>query len=87
MVLLGLISWILIGAIAGLTARRILPGTPPLGWGSALGAGVGGALFGGLVATILGFGGLAGFDVRAFVVAALGSVLLILVLRTFRLEA
>ncbi len=79
--LLGLLSWILIGLAAGLSAARMLPGEPPLGFGRAALAGLAGALAGGLLATGLGFGGLAGFDLRAFATAALGSVCALLALR------
>lgn len=78
---LGLISWLLIGAAAGLLARRFLGGARPLGWTAPLFVGVGGALVGGLLATALGFGGLAGFDVRALLTAALTATLSLLLLR------
>ena len=84
--LLGLLSWILIGLAAGLSADRMLPGEPPLGQARAALAGVAGALAGGLLATALGFGGLAGFDVRALATATLTSVLGLLLLRYLSLE-
>ncbi len=85
--LLGLLSWILIGLTAGLAARRFLPGQPPLGTVAATLAGLAGALTGGLLATALGFGGLAAFDVRALATATLTSVLGLLLLRYVKLEA
>ena len=86
MLLLGLLSWILIGLAAGLSAARMLPGEPPLGWARASLAGVTGALLGGLLATALGFGGLAAFDLRALATATLASVLALLILRYVSLE-
>ncbi len=83
---LGLLSWILIGLVSGALARR-LPGAPPLGWGALLGTGLLGALAGGLLATALGFGGMAGFDARALVIATLGAMLALLLLRAARLAA
>ena len=80
--LLGLFSWLLIGLAAGALARAFLPGTPRLAWYLALGAGLLGAVLGGTLATALGFGGFAGFDVRALVVATLGAVLVLLLVRT-----
>ncbi len=85
MLLLGLLSWILIGLISGLSAARLLPGEPPLGWGWALSAGVGGALGGGLLATTLGFGGLAAYDLRSLATATLGALLALLLLRFVKL--
>lgn len=86
MLLLGLISWISIGLIAGLLAARLLPGEPPLGWGPAGGVGAAGALGGGLLATALGFGGLAGYDVRSLATATLSAALALLWLRGGRLD-
>ncbi len=85
--LLGLLSWLAIGILAGLSASRMLPGTPPLGRVTATLAGLGGALAGGLLATALGFGGMAAFDPRALVTATLGAVLCLLLLRHFTLAA
>ncbi len=82
---LGLLSWLAIGLIAGLSASRMLPGAPGLSRLSATAAGLGGALAGGLLATALGFGGMAAFDVRALATATLGSVLCLLLLRYFTL--
>ena len=87
MLFLGLLSWILIGLAAGLSGARLLPGEPPLGWGWASAAGVGGALAGGLLATVLGFGGLAAYDVRSLVTATLGALLALLLLRYAKLTA
>ncbi|RPH56570.1 GlsB/YeaQ/YmgE family stress response membrane protein, partial [bacterium] len=36
-----------------------------------------GALLGGFIATWLGYGGVSGFDFRSFVIAVLGSILLL----------
>ncbi len=76
--LLGLFSWIFVGLVAGLAAARLFPGSRRLGAGAGLGLGLGGAIAGGLLATYLGFGGLAGYDPRALVVATLASALTLL---------
>jgi len=81
LLMLGLYSWLLIGLAVGLLANAFLPGHPRLGPFIAALTGLGGALAGGLLATVLGFGGLMGFDVRALVVATLGAVLALLLLR------
>lgn len=78
---LGLLSWILMGLAAGLAGTRLLPGEPSLGWSSAVGTGIAGAFLGGLLATVLGFGGMAGYDLRSLLVATLGAVLCLLLLR------
>ncbi len=83
--LLGLLSWLAIGLIAGLSASPMLPGEPRLGRGPGLAAGLGGALAGGLLATVLGFGGLAAYDVRSLATATLATVLSLLLARYFTL--
>lgn len=84
---LGLISWLAIGVFTGAFAARLLPGHPRLALAPAILVGIGGALAGGVAATALGFGGLAGFDVRALAVATLAAVLALLVLRLKKLPA
>jgi uncharacterized membrane protein YeaQ/YmgE (transglycosylase-associated protein family) len=84
--LLGLGSWILVGLLAGLTARFALPG-PDGGCALTVLIGLGGALLGGLLATYLGFGGLSGFDWRSLIIAALGAILLLMLLRVLRRPA
>jgi uncharacterized membrane protein YeaQ/YmgE (transglycosylase-associated protein family) len=81
---MGLLSWIGIGLLAGAVAKFVLPGKDPGGCLLTIGIGVVGALLGGFLATLLGFGGLSGFDVRSFVVATLGSLLFLILLRAFR---
>ncbi len=87
MLLLGLVSWILIGLAAGLLASRFLPGEPSLGATAASLVGLGSAMIGGLLATALGFGGMAAFDVRSLATATLGAVLGCLLLRYVKLPA
>ena len=83
---LGLLSWLLMGLAAGLLGAWRLPGRPPLGWGLAAAAGVAGAILGGLLATLLGFGGLVGWDLRGQTAATLGAVLGLLLVRLWKLE-
>lgn len=84
MAMTGLLSWILIGLVAGGLGQLLLKGSRRLGLLVALVTGVVGALLGGFAATKLGFGGLSGFDPRSAVVAALAAILLLLVLRLLR---
>lgn len=82
---LGLLSWLVIGCVSGLSANRLLPGRPPLGLLPAMAVGLVGACLGGLLATVLGFGGVAGFDFRSLVTATLGAMLCLLLFRSARL--
>jgi uncharacterized membrane protein YeaQ/YmgE (transglycosylase-associated protein family) len=83
---LGLLSWLAVGLIAGLSAGRMLPGEPRLGHLRATAVGLGGALAGGLLATAMDFGGLVSVDLRSLVTAALAAVLCLLLLRYLTLR-
>jgi uncharacterized membrane protein YeaQ/YmgE (transglycosylase-associated protein family) len=79
MALSGLLSWLLAGLVSGalfrLASRRLLAGVGiERGWPGCLLLGSGGALLGGLLATLLGFGGLAAYDPRSLTLAALGGL-------------
>lgn len=81
---MGLIAWIVLGGIAGLIAKALMPGRDPGGCILTVIIGIVGALLGGFLATALGFGGLSGFDWRSLVIAVIGSFVLLAILRMFR---
>jgi len=75
----GLISWMIVGAIAGLLARWIVPGSGPGGFVITVLLGMAGASFGGFLVGVLGGTGPTGFNVWSILVATLGAVMLLLV--------
>ena len=77
----GLISWVLFGLIAGIVAKLLMPGKDPGGCIVTSLIGIAGALLGGFIATALGFGGVAAWDLRSFVVAVIGAILLLVIYR------
>ncbi len=79
LLLLGLYSWIVMGLLVGAMAPRVLGGVDGRKANMLMGAI--GAVIGGLVATALGFGGLAGFDLRGLVAATLTSMLVVMLRR------
>ncbi len=81
---MGLIAWIVLGGIAGLIAKALMPGKDPGGCIITVIIGVVGALLGGFLATALGFGGLSGLDWRSLVIAVVGSFVLLAILRMVR---
>jgi len=81
---MGLLSWILMGLLAGALARFLLPGRDALGCITTALVGIVGAVVGGFVATLLGFGGFQGFDLYSLIIATLGAVLFLLVVRILR---
>ncbi|MDQ4001399.1 MAG: GlsB/YeaQ/YmgE family stress response membrane protein [Actinomycetota bacterium] len=74
---MGLISWIVVGLIAGLLARWIMPGSEPGGFIVTCILGMAGAAVGGFAVSILGGTGATGFNVWSILVATLGAVLLL----------
>lgn len=74
---MGLISWILVGAIAGLLAKWIMPGSGPGGFIVTIILGMAGASVGGFVFRLLGGAGTTGFNVWSILVATLGAIVLL----------
>ena len=82
--MMGLISWILMGLLAGALGRFLTPGDDRMGCFFTVLTGVVGAVVGGVVATLLGFGGFRGFDLYSLIVATLGAVVFLFVVKLFR---
>lgn len=78
---MGILALLVLGLLAGLVAKLILPGHDPGGLIATMIIGVVGAFVGGFLASALGFGGLSGFDLRTFVIAVIGSILLLVLWR------
>lgn len=78
---LGLVSWMMVGLVGGGLGRAFLPGEPQMGWLSALGSASFGALAGGILASLLEFGGIAAYDPRSMTVAALSAMLALVATR------
>ena len=82
--MMGLLSWIVMGLLAGALARFLTPGEDRMGCFFTIVTGVVGAILGGFIATWLGFGGFKGFDIYSMIVATLGAIVLLLLLKLFR---
>ena len=74
---MGLISWIVVGAIAGLLAKWIMPGDGPGGFIITIILGMAGASVGGFVVSIIGGTGATGFNIWSVLVATLGAIILL----------
>jgi uncharacterized membrane protein YeaQ/YmgE (transglycosylase-associated protein family) len=77
----GLLSWIVFGLIAGAIAKFLTPGRDPGGCIITIIIGIVGSVLGGYLATLLGFGGISGFDLRSFFIAVIGSIILLFIWR------
>lgn len=74
---MGLVSWVIVGAIAGVLARRVVPGPDPGRFVVTVLLGMAGASVGGFVVGVLGGSGATGFNVWSILVATLGAVFLL----------
>ena len=74
---MGIISWILVGLIAGLLAKWLMPGSGPGGFILTVLIGMAGASLGGFMVRILGGSGATGFNVWSILVATLGAIVLL----------
>lgn len=80
---MGLLSWIIVGGLAGLLAQY-LTGNGRAGLIMTILIGVVGAFIGGFVMGLFGFGGVNGLDIWSIVVATIGAAILLLVMRAIR---
>lgn len=74
---MGIISWIVVGLVAGLLAKWIMPGSEPGGFIVTVLIGMAGASIGGFIVRLLGGAGVTGFNVWSILVATLGAIVLL----------
>lgn len=80
---MGIISWAIVGGLAGLFAQFLL-GEGRGGCLMSVLLGIVGAFVGGFVMGLLGFSGVSGVDVWSIIVATIGAVILLLIGRAIR---
>lgn len=80
---MGIISWIILGGLAGWIASKITGNDAKMGVGMNILVGVIGAFIGGWVVSIFGGIGISGFNIWSFLVALLGAVILLLIVNAF----
>lgn len=84
---MGILSWALLGLVAGALAKFIMPGNDPGGLIMTIVIGVVGAIIGGFIGTQLGFGDISGFNIRSLLIAVGGSLVLLFAYRMIRNRA
>ncbi len=80
---MGILAWIVVGLIAGWLAKMVVPGEGPGGILGDLIVGIVGALIGGWVFNAFGHMGTTGINVWSILVAFVGAVILLLIVRAF----
>jgi uncharacterized membrane protein YeaQ/YmgE (transglycosylase-associated protein family) len=78
---MGILSWVVLGLVAGAIAKLLMPGRDPGGCILTIVLGIVGAVVGGLIGTALGVGTVSGFDIRSLVIATGGALLLLMAYR------
>jgi len=78
---MGILAWIVVGLIAGLLAKLVIPGDDPGGIIITLLIGIAGAFVGGFVFSIFGGTGMTGFNLWSILVATVGAIILLLIYR------
>ena len=79
---MGLLSWIILGLIAGVIADFLMHG----GFGliGSIILGIVGAVIGGFLASALGVGNVTGLNIGSIVIAVIGAIIVIAVVRMLR---
>ena len=80
---MGILAFIVVGLIAGLLAKLVMPGDDPGGLILTTLIGIAGAFVGGLIVQFLGGAGVTGINIWSILVATLGAVILLAVYRLF----
>lgn len=81
---MGILSWIILGLLAGLIARAIRPGKDPGGWIAAIIIGLLGAVVGGWIGSALGWGAVNEFSIRTLLLSTGGAVIVLWIFSLFR---
>jgi uncharacterized membrane protein YeaQ/YmgE (transglycosylase-associated protein family) len=81
---LGIIGWIIIGALAGWIASMITGNDKRMGAGMNILVGIIGGFIGGLVMNLIGGEGITGFNIWSLLVATVGAVILLLVVNALK---
>ncbi len=81
---MGIIGWIVLGGLAGWIASKIANTDQSMGVIANIIVGIIGAFIGGFVFSLLGGEGVTGFNIYSFLVALIGAVILLAILKTFK---
>ena len=76
---MGWISWIVVGLIAGVLAKWIMPGDQKAGFFVTAALGIVGGLLGGGIMSLIGKQSMTGFNLTSLLVATAGAVLVLVI--------
>ncbi|MCU7934213.1 MAG: GlsB/YeaQ/YmgE family stress response membrane protein [Candidatus Thiodiazotropha sp. (ex Dulcina madagascariensis)] len=78
---MGVISWIVLGLIAGALAKWLMPGKDGGGFITTTLLGIGGAMVGGYIGSFLGLGSIGDLSLSSILTATAGAFLLLFAYR------
>jgi uncharacterized membrane protein YeaQ/YmgE (transglycosylase-associated protein family) len=81
---MGILSWILLGLVAGALAKFIMPGKDPGGLIVTILIGIAGAVVGGFLGSFIGLGAVESFDIGGIFIATVGAIVLLFIYRLLR---
>ncbi len=81
---MGILAWIILGGLAGWLASLIMGTSEQQGVLANVAVGIVGALIGGFVVGMFGGEGVTGFTLWSLIVATLGAVILLAIVRAVR---
>ena len=81
---MGIITWIVLGALAGWIASMIVGKNSEMGGFANVCIGIAGAFIGGFVFNMITDVGFTGFNVWSLVVATVGAIILLLIINLFQ---
>lgn len=84
---MGIIAWIVIGLIAGVLAKLVMPGQDPGGIIVTILIGIAGAFVGGWIVQLLGGTGVTSISLGSILVATFGAVVLLALYRLVARQA
>ena len=80
----GFLTWIILGLVAGIIAKFVMPGNDPGGPLVTILVGIAGAVIGGFVASAIGFGAVSGINIQSIGIAAVGAFVLLFARRMLK---
>lgn len=81
---MGIIGWIIIGALAGWIASLITGNDKKMGAGMNILVGLIGGIIGGIIMNLVGGSGITGFNIWSLLVATGGAVILLLIVNAVK---
>lgn len=78
---MGILTWIIVGLIAGALGKLIMPGDDPGGFIITIILGIVGAFVGGFVFNLFGGAGVTGFNIWSLLVATVGAIIVLAIYR------